>query len=195
MRRHPTAHNLHPEEVAAGVPQGSIRISGGGSPSDPLTTARRVCVRKGGFELVSRACLGRLERHWTADEMRDAAAMAASISEDELSRQEGIAPLANLDPEARAAAWSRARNAAKTRHLERGVAGLPPFAKLPYFRYECAWVDWSHDCVHVLDLRRCTVLSIIPYWLHLLESEDLYSRADTKTFSILPWLIYSCTDS
>lgn len=138
LRRHPNAHNLHPEEVAAGLPQGSIRITGGGSPSDPMTTARRVCVRKGGFESVSRARLGRLERHWTADEMRDAAAKAASISEDELARQEAIAPLSNVDSEARATAWSKARNAAKTRHLERGVAGLPPFAKLPYFRYDCA---------------------------------------------------------
>lgn len=131
MRR---IHCEDAEEAAAGVPQGSFKVVGGGAPADAPDQQRRMGIRRREYVDVPRSSLGPLESHWTADEMRDASVRAAAISQQELARVHAAAPPDLLSPAARAKAWERATTAANSRHLELGVSGNPPFSQLPYFR-------------------------------------------------------------
>lgn len=149
--RVPAIHSKHGEEAAAGVPQGSMLVVGGGPPADAPDRTRRLGMRQRKFTDIARASMGPLESHWTADEMRAAADRAAAITRQEHARQAAVAPPEGLSAAARADSWALAKNAANTRHLLLGVAGLPPFAQLPYFRYEpaarsaCCSTDLNHE--------------------------------------------------
>lgn len=132
--RIPDVHRVCAAEVAAGVPQGYLRIVGGGHPSQPMSLQRRMVCRRG-FTTVQRTELHDLERHWTADEILQRAKAAAAITAEELTKVQARLPLHAMSPEARKKAWKEASKAANGKHLTLGVAGLPVFAELPYFRW------------------------------------------------------------
>lgn len=128
-------HRRNGREVAAAVPQGFLEVVDGALPSDRMSTSRRRgCRSRLHTVTVDRSSLGRLERHWTADELLSAARAAEEISAEELARAEEKDPLHLQPPLERRSAWSRMRSRANARHLKLGVAGLPVFSQLHYFR-------------------------------------------------------------
>lgn len=134
-RRNRHIHQLHAGEVAAGVPQGYLQISGGGRPGGPLSAQRRMVARSRLETLqVNRSTLGRLERHFTSDEMITVAMKADAITAEERAVVQVAAPLREQSPADRQRSWTSMKLAANTRHLLLGVTALPVFAQLPYFR-------------------------------------------------------------
>lgn len=129
-------HDMHPREVAAGVPQGTLQVVEGvhHHPRAQLPLTRRCRARLSPCVEINRSALGRLERHWTADEMLLRARAAERISRDEFAKVQSNAPLADQDPDTRRKSWGQAMAAAKAKHLALGVAGLPSFADLHYFK-------------------------------------------------------------
>ena len=162
----PLIHQLHAAEVAAGVPQGTLQVAGGGKPADPLSVSRRLRCRSDYLAGVKRQSLGTLERHWTADEMLQRAKAADQMTSDEFAKVSAHTSVASLAPAERRKAWGEASSAANARHLEHGVAGLPVYAQLHYFRNEpsslhhlYSWAcllfgrrDFHTACPHAPDL-------------------------------------------
>ena len=99
-----------------------------------MSEVRQHRLRKRVYRDVPRQRLGPLECHWTEDEMVAAAEEAERITRAEFAREAARSEERDPGPEDRKRAWLRATAAANKRHLELGVAGVPPFARLPYFR-------------------------------------------------------------
>lgn len=80
--------------------------------------------------------------------MRAAATEADSIMKQEIRMAvKPAASLQELSSEERSTAWAKARGRAHQRCLHLGVAGLPIFHLLPYFRYGSKIPgDCTHGC-------------------------------------------------
>lgn len=153
-QRIPDVHKVHAAEVAANVPKGYLQVVGGAHPAQPMSLQRRMDCRIA-FTTVPRSELHDLERHWTADEILQRAKAAAAITAEEVSKVQACLPLHAMTPVARKKAWIEATKAANARHLALGVAGLPVFAELPYFRSGTLWYDVCPTTYAYETMSRC----------------------------------------